>query len=72
MIQFGATSYHSDGRVWFSYDASPDSPPSAEQVIVGDYAIDGSAITITETCNLLRPDASGLTGTSATRASSRS
>lgn len=63
VIQFGATSYHSDGRVWFSYDASPDSPPSAEQVIVGDYAIDGSAITITETCNLLRPDASGLTGT---------
>jgi hypothetical protein len=59
IFRFGTTSYHADTQVWFAYDASPDSPPSDEAVVVFDYVTDGSTITLTAVCDSVTPDAGG-------------
>ncbi len=56
MYRFSASTLLTDTEVYYSYDASPDSPPSAEAVIAADYAVDGSTLTTTRLCDLLAPD----------------
>lgn len=60
--QVGATSVLSDTQVYNAYDASPDSPPSAEAVVVNDYTIDGSTLFSTRVCDSLSPDSGAVTG----------